>query len=165
MLEKEKGKGSYGQKIAVFAIVAILGVGLLIFSGYIGKGSDENENSDDINPSPEEYAASVEARIENICKEATGYDAKAVVSLEGGYRAVYAEDSHTGSGGYKSSMVLVGSGKEESAVLVCYENPEISGIGVVLSCGEDPWIRSKVISLISAAFSLKTNKIYVAFSG
>jgi stage III sporulation protein AG len=62
-------------------------------------------------------------------------------------------------------MVLVGSGKEETAVLVCYENPEISGIGVVIDCAEDAKLENRVISLISAAFSLKTNKIYVAFSG
>ena len=165
MSEKGKGGLTYGKMIAVFAAVALFGVGLLVFSGFIGKEADENEGGTGENPSPEEYAAAVEARIESICREATGCDAEAVVSLAGGYRAVYAEDSHTGSGSYKSSMVLVGSGKEESAVLVCYENPEISGIGVVISCKESPHIRSDVVSLISAAFSLKTNKIYVAFSG
>ena len=164
MGEKEMRRLSYGRKIAVFASVAILGIGLLIFGGFVGKGVDKSE-SQGVNPSPEEYASSVESRVESICREATGHSAKAVVSLAGGYRAVYAEDSHSGSGGYKSSMVLVGSGKEESAVLVCYENPEISGIAVVLSCAEDPLTENKVVSLISAAFSLKTNKIYVAFSG
>ena len=165
MSEAKGRRLSYGQRIAAFAAVAVLGVGLLIFGGYIGKQGGASSEQVGTNPSPEEYAASVEARVASICKEATGYDAKVVVSLAGGYRAVYAEDSQTVSGGYKSSMVLVGSGKEESAVLVCYENPEISGIGVVLSCGEDALTESRVISLISAAFSLKTNKIYVVFSG
>lgn len=165
MWDKEKGRGAYGRKIAVFIVIAVIGLGLLIFSGLVGKDGESEGKGAQEQPSPEEYAAQVEEQIEAICKEATGYDAKAVVSLEGGYRAVYAEDSHTGSGGYKSSMVLVGSGKDESAVLVCYENPRISGIGVVLSCREDAQVSSKVISLVSAAFSLKTNKIYVAFSG
>ena len=165
MWERNDRKGEYGKKIAVFAVVALLGLALLVISGMIGKEEDAGKETKQEQPSPEEYANTVSEQVESICKDATGYEARAVVSLEGGYRAVYAEDSNTGSGGYKSSMVLVGSGKEESAVLVCYENPRISGIGVVLSCKEDPQIRNKIVSLVSAAFSLKTNKIYVAFSG
>ena len=157
-------KETYGQRIIIFAAVALIGIGLLVFSAFMGRERDQVDQTATVTPSPDEYSASVAAQVEDICREAVGCDAKAVVSLQGGYRAVYAEDSHTASGSYKSNMVLVGSGKDESAVLVCYENPEIAGIGVVLSCKEDPMIRNRMISLISAAFSLKTNKIYIAFS-
>ena len=97
MAEGEKRRWSYGQKIATFAAVAVFGVGFLVlgsfFDGWRGEVSANTEER-----SPEEYALAVEARVESICREATGHSAKAVVSLAGGYRAVYAEDSHTGSG-------------------------------------------------------------------
>ena len=113
---------------------------------------------------PDAFAERIEDEVERICKGVAGECAvDAVVSLSGGYRAVYASDYQSSGTGYKNSMVLVGSGSSEGAVLVCYENPQISGIGIVLSRPADERVKNDIISLVSAAFSVGTNKIYVAF--
>lgn len=162
---EEKIKVKKDGKMIIFILIGILGVILLIFGSGLSSGLGKSEETVTDLPDPDAYARRVEEEIERICAGVTGEGTvKAVVSLEGGYRSVYASDSQSSSSGYKNSMVLVGSGSSEEAVLVCYENPRISGIGIVLSCRESERVKNDVISLVSAAFSVGTNKIYVAFS-
>ena len=151
-------------KILVFVFIGLLGLGLLIYGSLSNSKKKQEAPSSDLTLDPDAYSEKIEDEVERICKGVAGDCAvDAVVSLRGGYRSVYATDSQSTSSGYKNSMVLVGSGSSEGAVLVCYENPEISGIGIVLSCRADDRVKNDRISLVSAAFSVGTNKIYVAF--
>lgn len=150
-------------RILIFILIGVVGLFLLVFSSLYSSGKGEEE-AKSVSPDPDEYAERIEDEVESICQGvAGGCSVNAVVSLEGGYRAVYASDSQSSSSGYKNSTVLVGSGSSEGAILICYENPQISGIGIVLSCRESERVRNDIISLVSAAFSVGTNKIYVAF--
>ncbi len=159
-------KGKKDIKLWLFAAVAVIGILLLVFGGGIFGEKEKNEGVEATVLDPDAYAKKVEEEVEALCRSATGgYAAEAVVSLAGGYRSVYATDAQSSSGGYKYSMVLVGNGSNEGAVLLCYENPEISGIGIVLSCRESEAVRNDVLSLISAAFDVRTNKIHIAFCG
>ena len=153
------------KKAVVYIGIALVGVIILIFSGInmSDKGNGDKASSENV-LDPEAYAGRVEAEVIALCESVVGRGrVDAVVSLAGGYRSVYASDSQSSSSGYKSSTVLVGSGSSEEAVLVCYENPEISGIGIVLSCNESEAVRNSIISLVCAAFDVRSNKIYVAF--
>ena len=87
-----------------------------------------------------------------------------LVSLKGGYRTVYAFDTQSSSSGYKSEIVLSGGGSDKSAIVCAYENPEIAGIGVVCDGGDDAYVRQQIISLVSAALDVSSNKIFVASS-
>ena len=163
------GKSGFLSKqggILLFALVALAGLLLLLFGNSFLSGKDDTAVAANTLPEPEEYASRVEARVEELCRGVVG-DCKVdvAVSLEGGYRSVYVSDSQTTGGGYKSSTVLVGSGSSEGAILVCYENPKISGIGIVISSEENKRVENTVVSLISAAFNVGTNKIHVAFGG
>lgn len=155
------------RKLLLLAAGAILGVVLLVYGSL---GEKDAERSEAENPiavenalDPESYAEEVERRVEAICTRVEGAGTvHAVVTLKGGYRAVYAIDSRSSSGGFQNSTVLIGSGSSEEAVLICYENPEISGIGIVCGGGDDPKVREAILSLVAAAFDVKTNKIYIA---
>ena len=110
---------------------------------------------------PDAYAEQVEKQVEKICGQVRGAGTvDAVVTLKGGYRAVYATDSQSSASGYKNNMVLVGSGSSEGAVLICYENPELSGIGIVCAGGNDPVVRERILSLVCATFNIPSNKVY-----
>ena len=153
------------RKFLWLAVGAVVGIGLLIW-GSVGGGTEEAETEavwSDTTPDPAEYAASVETQVVEICSRVKGAGAvEAVVTLTGGYRAVYATDSQSSSSGYKSSTVLTGSGSEEAAILIGYENPEIAGIGIVCEGAESAAVRAQILSLVSAAFDVSTNKIYIA---
>ena len=144
---------------------AAAGIALLIFGG-MGLGgekaaSEVRENT----PDPSVYAREVEEQVTALCSQVKGAGAvSVVVTLKGGYRSVYAIDSQSTSGGYKNSTVLVGSGSSEEALMICYENPEIAGIGIVCAGGDDPVVRGNIVSLVSATLNIGSNKIYVAAS-
>ena len=167
MGENSKSAKRIDSKTVMLIALGLVGALLLLY-GSLAKPDKKNDTDAKVSLEgtldPATYADEVEAQVIRICEEIVGVGyVDAVVSLKGGYRSVYATDSQSSSSGYKNSMVLVGSGSSEDAVLVCYENPEISGIGIVLSCKESDSVRGSVISLVSAAFNVGTNKIYVAF--
>ena len=152
-------------RLIIFGVIALIGFLLLIFGNSKSLGK-EAESDSHMSLDPAAYSLKVEREVVRLCKSVAGdCEVNAVVSLEGGYRSVYASDSQSSSSGYKNSTVLVGSGSDEGAVLVCYENPEISGIGIVLSCKEDEYIKNSIVRLVSSAFNVGTNKIHVAFGG
>lgn len=158
-----KGKKT-DKKLILFAAIALLGVLILVFSGIYSSRASGADAVDSGAPDPEAYSEKLESEVIALCKSVAGNcEVNAVVSLSGGYKSVYASDKQSSSSGYKNSTVLVGSGSSEGAVLVCYENPEIAGIGIVLSRSYDEAVENSIISLVSAAFDVGKNKIHVAF--
>jgi len=157
----------WDRKMILLILGAIGGILLLVF-GSLGLGSNEKKGEGEAvetyqTPDPDTYAREVEERIRSLCSQVKGAgDVMVTVSLDGGYRAVYAVDCQTSSTGYKSSTVLIGSGSEERALLIGYENPEIAGIGIVCSGADDAAVRQSILSLVSATFDVGANKIYIA---
>ena len=152
------------KKIYILALVALVGVLLVFF------GSRKNESAQTVASSIEEldpsvYAESLEKRIEELCNRVDGVSgAYAVVTLKGGYRAIYAVDSQSGGNSSKNNTVVIGSGREEQAILEGYSYPEIAGIGIVCRGGDSYEIKNKIVSLLSSTFNLSANKIFVVGS-
>lgn len=155
-------------KLAVALLGIIAGVLLLLFGGRLGEKNRENRD-----PSPtaqdatatrtaDEYRADLETRMEAICARVAGVgDVEVVVTLEGGFEYVYATDKKTTVGGESYTYVTVGSGDGESLIYISERAPAIVGIGVVCTGGMDATVRREVTSLLSAAFGVGSNKIYV----
>ena len=166
-MKNENQNKKISQKIIFIFLLAAIGIFLLLFVAY-GSGNKnqikESEFEDSMNA--EEYANSVEKNISELCEKISGVsDVHVVVTLEGGYNTVYAQNSQSGASGYKNEFVLTGNGSSERAILVGYSTPQVSGVGIVCRGGGDPHIRSEMISLISATFGVSSNKIYVTEAG
>ena len=141
----------------------ILGILLLVFGGMGEKKETKNDDGVEAVPDADAYVKEVEAEICRIASGVRGVkDVQVAVTLKGGYRAVYVTDRKATEGGYQNQTVLVGSGSSEGAVLLGYENPEISGIGIVCQGGSDPEVRERLVFLVSAAFDVQSHKIYIA---
>ena len=156
---------SLGRKkgIIFLVLIALLGVLLIGVANKSKNNVKENEGFESLDPA--EYARAVEERVEELCNRVDGASsAYAVVTLKGGYRAIYASDSQSGNSSNKNSTVIVGNGSSEKGLLVGYENPEISGIGIVCSGGDDYNVRKNIISVVSSAFDVSSNKIFVSGS-
>lgn len=152
------------KRIIALVLLAMLGVALIFFSKCASDDAENMTSGTELDGlDPAEYAKSVEERVESLCNKIDGVSSTyAVVTLKGGYRAIYATDSQSGSSNSKNQTVIIGSGSSEKALLIGYENPEIAGIGIVCSGGNDPVLRSNIISVVSSAFNISTNKIFVA---
>ena len=153
-------------KLAVAMIAVALGVLLLLLGNRAGK----QESTDTSGTPPdgvvirttEEYRADLESRMESLCARVAGVGAvDVVVTLEGGFAYVYACDVKTTASGESTTHITIGSGDKESLVYVTERAPAIVGIGVVCTGGMDPTVRKEITALLSAAFGVGSNKIYV----
>ena len=150
--------------IVLLALCGFLGICLVLFGEQKGAGSTAGkEGLQEMDP--DDYAKRVEEQVEELCNRIDGVSGTyAVVALKGGFKALYASDLQQGSSNKKNQTVVIGSGSDEQGLLIGYENPEISGIGIVCSGGDDYNIRKDIISMVSSAFGLPSNKIFVAGS-
>lgn len=153
-------------KLAIAIMGVALGVILLLFGSRAGKKEDASPTdrppSEAVSLTTEEYRADLEARMKNICSQVVGVGAvEVIVTLEGGFEYVYAYDVKTTVGGESTSYITIGSGDNESLVYITERAPAIVGIGVVCTGGMDAGVRREVTALLSAAFGVGSNKIYV----
>ena len=152
-------------KLAVAILLLAAGALLLLFGNRVGKDKSANLSdrpAEAEHPTVEEYRAELESRMEAICSRVAGVgQVEVVVTLDGGFSYVYATDKKTASGGETVSYVTVGSGDKESPVYLTEKPPAIVGIGVVCTGGMDATVRREVTALLSAAFGVGSNKIYV----
>lgn len=165
-MQKNTTNGIFGKRAVTAAILcALVGVLLIFMSNCRNESSDKSAEVGFEALDPEAYAREIEEKVEELCNKIDGVgSAYAVVTLEGGYRAIYATDSQAGGSASKKQTVTLGSGSGERALLIGYENPKIAGIGIVCSGGDDPLCRENVISVVSSAFDVSTNKIFVTGS-
>jgi len=135
----------------MIAACVLVGVVMLIFGGADDKASPTKaESSSELI----EYSKKVEERILELCSKVEGVkNVSVAVSFESGFEYVYATDG--------DKTLTVGSGSSESAVRVTEKPPTISGVGIVCTGGGDPRIQQKLINLISAAYGISSNKIYI----
>ena len=152
------------KKIYIFAALILVGVIIII----IGK-NDTTKNGDIKNSienlDPSQYSEMLEERVEELCNRVDGVSgAYAIVTLKGGYQAIYAIDSQSGNTSTKNQTVVIGSGSGEKAILEGYSYPEIAGIGIVCHGGDSYEVKNKIVSLISSAFDISANKIFVVGS-
>ena len=163
-VEISKKEGFLKKINPVWVILCIVaGICLMIYSG---KDKDVEGSGQTISGfetgDPSAYEELVENKVKEICSSIEGVsDVNVAVTLAGGYRAVYASNSHNTSSGYKSEIVTTGSGSSEKPLMIGYEYPEISGIGIVCKGGERADIKKRIISLVSSTFGVSTNKIEV----
>ena len=153
-------------KLAIAVGGVLLGALLLFIGNRSGRTDTDPTPSApptaEVTRSAEEYRADLEARMEAICAQVAGVGTvDVVVTLEGGYEYVYATDKRVTAGGETQSYITVGSGSSESLVYITERAPAITGIGVVCTGGMDAGVRREVTSLLSAAFGVGSNKIYV----
>lgn len=88
--------------------------------------------------------AVLEQKAAVLCSRVSGVgEVTVAISLTRGAEQVYADEN------------------ARQTVLLTEHPPEISGIGVVCSGGDDPAVVERLISLLSAAFGVATHRIYI----
>lgn len=152
------------KKIYIFFILLFVGVLLLMFGGN-DKKSEQGERVEVESLDPAEYASFVEEQIESLCNRIDGVSGTyAVVTLKGGFQAIYAIDEQKTNSGNKNQTVIIGSGSAEQAILRGYQYPEIVGVGIVCNGGDSYDIKNKIVTLVASTFNLSANKIFVVGS-
>ncbi len=171
--ESKTGKRKEGDKKSFIIKIAVLaGAGVLLIvlgNTWMQNRTAKKETAARSVSASEElhtYQKSLEEEIAALCASVSGAGRVTVaVTLSGGFTYEYATDYKTQSGGGSSEVyVTAGSGSSESPIYLSVKPPGIAGIGVVCDGGGDASVRRELISLLSAAYGVGTNKIYVTAS-
>lgn len=118
-------------KLKFILIILAAGIALLLVGSKTNAKNTE-KRSENASISISEYESLLESKIKNICEEVDGVsDVTVALSLE----AARSDSSDTAQ--------------------------KISGIGIVCRGGGDPRIQKELLSLISAACDVGTNKIFI----
>ena len=151
------------KNILMIIILLVLGLLLLVLPNGVLK-NDSAKNEDE---RLEKYTGDLEKKIESLCSSVQGVSNVTVtIYLDSGFETVYAynEQSKETSNGINSEKkyVTIGSGNDESMVCVVEKMPSICGVAIVCKGGGNPVIANQLINLISSAYNVPKNKIYVA---
>ncbi len=160
----KKIKELLGKKgMGFIALGLVAGVLLLMFpsskeSGETSLGESERLTSD-------EYCALLENKaVELISEIPDVHDCKVFITLERGYRYVYASDQHvreeTSGKETDKTIVLAGNGDGEEPILIEETMPIVAGVAVVCE-GASYETQYRIIELMCALFDIKSNRISV----
>lgn len=161
MLKWKEGERP-GWHFWLILLGAVVGILLLLFGNGLSKQEESNEASA-LSPSAvevlESYREKLEEEIRSLCESVNGVGAVTVVlTLSGGFTNVYATEEAQNGG---EQYVIVGSGSGAAALLLSQSAPEICGIGIVCRGGTNAGVRQELIALLSAAYHVPANRIYV----
>ena len=161
----KKGSLKENGRLRLYLLLGcgVLGI-LLILFGSSTKTAEKTSTETPYSTSTDElviYQDYLEKRIKTLCESVSGVrNVTVVVTLSGSFESVYATEWPDGNEEY----VILGSGSSASPIYLSRSAPEIAGIGIVCSGGDDYNVRKNVISVVSSAFNVSSNKIFVSGS-
>ena len=139
--------------------LALLGVVLLILGGTEKKQAEIREEI--YRPEEDElilYQTHLEQRVKELCNSVQGVgEVTVVVTLAGGFSTEYATQFRDGNEEY----VILGSGSSATGLFLSRSAPEIAGIGIVCQGGAGAQVRQELTALLSSAFDVSSNRIYI----
>ena len=131
----------------------------------------------------EQYSSTLEKNLENIVSSIKGAgNAKVLVTLENGAETVYAteekknkeamEDKANGETTRKKEsddcekkyITIKDSEGTEHALAVTEIQPKIKGVIIVCPGGEDPTVQQRIITAVTTALNISSNKVCVTKS-
>lgn len=162
---KELLKEPQGRR-KVFILLAVLGVALVLLSGNVstaGKGKSETTTAGDYDA----YVADLEGRLQKTVASMDGVGTcKVMITLEKSGENVYATNSESkrdaDSGSSKEDYVLYDRDSGESPLLLSAYLPNVQGVAVVCTGGDDPAVREKITTTVASLFGIPTNRISVS---
>lgn len=173
MEKREMGRKLRAPGVWILMLAGALGICLLLVGSFAGTKSGDGGAEETVEEHPnsaevlDRYVEMLESKIASLCESVSGVShVRVAVTLMSGYEYVYARDAELDSSGNGTTgsyhYLTIGSGSSEAAVYLSEKPPTIGGIGIVCTGGSDPSVKKELIELVSAAFGVSSNKIYVA---
>ncbi len=152
----------------VFILLAVLGVALVLLSGNVSAGSKSKSKSETTTARDyDAYVADLEGRLQKTVASMDGVGScKVMITLEKSGENVYATNSESkrdaDSGSSKEDYVLYDQDSGESPLLLSAYLPNVQGVAVVCTGGDDPAVREKITTTVASLFGIPTNRISVS---
>lgn len=158
-------------------VLGLIGIALIFASSLFPSDSDKKDaTKQEVDYSAREYLTSLENDIKNIVTGITGdKNPTVVITLESGMRYSYASaaetdtSSSTGSTSDQSSeskkqsyiTVKTADGGEQ-ALVVTEIMPEVRGVAIICSGGNNLSTAEKIEKAVTAALNITTKRVYIS---
>ena len=159
----DKIKKLFDKKGFGFVFLALIaGVALMLVPSEGGaEAVTDTENSQ----GSAEYCAILEQKAKSlICELPEIDDCEVFITLEKGYRYVYATDQHvklSGESKETDKTIVLAQGEDgEAPILIEETMPSVAGVAVVCS-GASYQSQYRIIELMCALFDIKSNRISI----
>ena len=148
------------KKAIVIVIAFVVGIILLLCgTEYDNKKKITSEVTTSVSESIL-YSESLEKKIEDFLRTVNGINsAEVFVTIDSGNELQYAAKGS--SEGNPSDYLIINTDNGEEAAVVRQIYPQVRGIAVSCTNGNNATVKEEVISLLSAALGISTNKISV----
>lgn len=164
---KDKFSGFVNSKNKNKIIIAVGFVGiLLILLSEINFGSGENKDNKNPDMDYSSYVNSLNAELTELLSSIDGVgDCRVMITLRNTSESVYAKNSDSSSSDNSKSSsdeyVIYDSENGDSPILLKENFPDIEGVAIVCSGGDNIAVKEKVIKCVSALFNISSNRISV----
>ena len=146
-----------GDRRKLLYIIIALIFGIILIS--VGTKSTSKNNTE-VNNNELYYSEMLEERIEDFLRSVKGIkDVRVFVTIDGGTEFEYAQKGN--NDGFASDYLIVDTKDGEEAAVVRQIYPQIRGIGVSCTNGDNGSVKNEITSLLSAALGISSNKIEV----
>ena len=149
------------KKVLLILLLSLLGVVLIAFSEFDTDSSAASEVDAQLSGGDSECA---ESKLENIIKKINGVgDVAVYITYDCEYETVYAVNSEkrTDNDSEDTKTEYIITDKDTGLVLKTVY-PKVRGVAVICQGGNDPVVKEKIYSIVSALFEISSNKISVA---
>ena len=148
-------------------ILVLSGIAVMLLILFTDSGNDEmNSEISKVNSeftASDNFMAYSEKKITDMLNSVEGVGKnKVMVTVSGTEEYVYAEEIHKTESQTEHNYVIFDAGNGKEALKKKVNNPSVSGVVVVCEGGDDPKVCEQVYKVISTAFNIPTNRIYVA---
>lgn len=157
---------SENKKVKIIMIIGAVGMILILLSSFTGsENTKTEETSNGLNYS--EYTVQLEKKLTDIISNISGVgQCKVMITLENSSENVYATDSEFKNNddtiNQKDEYVIYDSKNGETPVLIKEYLPQVMGVTVVCSGGDNIEIREKIIDAVTALFNISANRVSVS---
>ncbi len=153
-------------KTKVLVAVGIIGILLILLSeiSFGGSGKKETEVASTDYAS---YVKELDEKLSDIISSIDGVgNCKVMITLKNTTESVYAKNTENSqndsSSSQNSEYVIYDGGNGDSPILLKENFPEIEGVAIVCSGGDNTVIREKVVQCVSSLFNISSSRISVS---
>lgn len=155
------------KRIKIIVAIGLIGMVLILASEML---SAENKNKPDkaaAEFSYTEYTLELEDRLVSLISQIDGVgECRVMITLENSAESVYAKNyegkSDDDSSNQKDEYVFYKASGDESPVLIKEYLPQVQGVTVVCSGGDDIEVQEKIIDSVTSLFNIPTNRVSVS---
>ncbi|MEZ3420353.1 MAG: hypothetical protein K1V95_00205 [Eubacterium sp.] len=159
VMEKKK------SKTKLLVAVGIIGILLILLSeiSFPTAKKDTEVTKNDYTS----YAEQLDEKLTDIISSMEGVGkCRVMITLRSTSESIYAKNTEnsqsTGSSSQNSEYVIYDGGNGDSPILLQENFPDIEGVAIVCSGGDNIAVREKIIQCVSALFNISSNRISVS---